>query len=121
MTMHVLARFLAEGAFDRYLRRLRAAVHDQVLKTAAAVQRAFPPECRLALPYGGNMLWVELPSEADGTRIYQQAIAHGISIVPGAAFSTTDRYGRYIRISCTRPFDERIREAVDTLAALVRR
>ena len=121
LQQHVLARFLAEGAFDRYLRLLRASLHDQVLKTALAIERAFPEACRLAVPEGGNMLWVELPPGTDGVRLYQQALEEGISIVPGAAFSTTtDRFRDFIRISCTTPFCDRIERAIDTLGALIR-
>ena len=120
LQQHVLARFLAEGALDRHLRLLRAAVHKQMIKTAVAVQRAFPAECRLAVPLGGNMLWVELPPWADGTGLYQRALAAKISIVPGAAFSTTDRFRNYIRISSTSPFCDRIEDAINVLGRLVR-
>ncbi|MBI9083626.1 MAG: PLP-dependent aminotransferase family protein [Desulfobacterales bacterium] len=120
LQQHVLTQFLAEGALDRYLRLLRASVYNQVLKTAMAVQHAFPEGSRLSVPEGGNMLWIELPSWADGTRLYQEALEKGISIVPGAAFSTTDHFGHYIRLSCTSPFSEPVEAAVNTLGELVR-
>jgi DNA-binding transcriptional MocR family regulator len=121
LQQHVLARFLAEGTLDRYLRRLRAGVYNQVLNTARAVQASLPAECRFSVPEGGIMLWIELPEWADGTRLYEQALKEGISIVPGAAFSTTDRYRSFIRISCTSPYSERIEKAIGALGELIRR
>ena len=119
LQQYVLTRFMAEGALDRYLRLLRASVYNQVLKTAMAVQHAFPETCRLSIPQGGNMLWIELPPWADGTQLYQEALEKGISIVPGAAFSTTDNFRNYIRLSCTSPFSEPVEAAINTLGRLV--
>jgi DNA-binding transcriptional MocR family regulator len=120
LSQHVLAEFLKDGALDRYLRLLKASVFNQVLKTAVCVQTAFPEECRLAVPEGGNMLWIELPPWADGIRLYRDALDAGISIVPGAAFSTTGHYGNYLRISCTSPFSDRIETAIFRLGELIR-
>jgi len=87
---YVLARFLAEGSMDRYLRLLRAGVHNQVLKTALAVRESFPGECRFSIPEGGIMLWIELPPWANG-----------------------------IRISCTSPYSDRIEKAIGKLGELI--
>jgi DNA-binding transcriptional MocR family regulator len=62
---------------------------------------------------------VELPPWADGIRLYQQALKRGISIIPGAAFSATDRFHNYIRISCTVPFTGKIEEAIQVLGSLL--
>jgi DNA-binding transcriptional MocR family regulator len=120
LQQHVLTRFLAEGSMDRYLRLLRASLYKQVLKTAMVVRDLFPGECRFSVPEGGIMLWIELPPWADGIRLYEQALEAGISIVPGAAFSTTVRYRNYIRISCTSPFSERIEKAIEKLGEIIR-
>jgi DNA-binding transcriptional MocR family regulator len=95
-------------------------VHRQVARTVLAVQAHFPAGCRLCVPEGGNMLWVELPPGADGERLYREARAAGISIVPGAAFSTTGRFRGHVRLSCTSPFSARIEAAIGALGALVR-
>lgn len=113
-----LAQFLDGGALDRHLRLLRAAVHREMTAMAVAVKRAFPEDSRLIMPKGGNMLWVELPPGVDGIRLYQEAMKNGISIVPGAAFTATDRFGNYIRLSCTTPFSGRMAAAVETLGEL---
>ena len=120
LQQHALARLLAGGALDRHLRLLRAAVRRQVLDTARAVREAFPADCRFSPPEGGNMLWVELPPRVDGLALYRRALREGISIVPGAAFSSTGRYRSYVRLSCTTPFCGRIERAVGRLGELIR-
>jgi DNA-binding transcriptional MocR family regulator len=119
LQQYVLAKFLRGGAFDRYLRSLRTAVNKQVLQTALAIQKHFPHGTRLVAPEGGNLLWVELPKWAEGLDLYKQGLENNISIVPGPAFSTTQRYRNYIRISCTAPFSERIDQAIETLGELI--
>jgi DNA-binding transcriptional MocR family regulator len=119
LQQYVLAKFLRNGGFDRYLRSLRNAVHKQVLQTAVAIQKHFPSGSRLAVPAGGNLLWIELPKWADGLELYKQALQNNISIVPGPAFSTTRRYRNYVRISCTAPFSNSIEDAIETLGELI--
>jgi DNA-binding transcriptional MocR family regulator len=115
----VLLSFLASGAYDRYLRDLRKKVQQQLYQTAQALERHFPDSISLALPKGGNMLWVQLPPGVDGVTVYQACLEKGISIVPGAAFSVLKRFRRYIRISCTTPFDARIDQALKTLGRII--
>jgi DNA-binding transcriptional MocR family regulator len=119
LQQYVMAKFLRDGGFDRYLRSLRTALHNQVLQTALAIQKYFPSGSRLAVPEGGNLLWIELPKWADGLELYKQALRSNISIVPGPAFSTTGRYRNYVRISSTTPFSETIEQAIGTLGELI--
>ncbi len=115
-----VARFISGGAFDRYLRSLKAKVKGQLAETALAVQRLFPEEVRFTVPQGGNMLWTELPPEVDGTELYRRALAAGVSIVPGAAFTLDGGYRNYIRLSATGPFDRRVERGVEILGRLIR-
>ncbi len=120
LQQRAVARFLAGGAFDRYLRSLRTKVERQLAETALAVQRHFPETARFTVPRGGNMLWIELPPGLDGTELYRRALAGGVSIVPGPAFTLNKGYGNYIRLSATAPFDERMEKGVALLGRLIR-
>lgn len=97
LPQRVLCRFMSGGAFSRFLRSLRVKLQRQVAATALAVQRHFPESTRLALPQGGNLLWLELPSGVDGVEVYRRALEAGVSIVPGRAFSLGGGYNHYIR------------------------
>lgn len=120
MQQYILARFLASGSYDRYLDDLRAKVQKQVVLTALAVREHFPVRCRLAAPQGGNMLWIELPEWADGMELYRLALEKGISTIPGAAFTTTDKFRNFIRLSCTTMFSAKVERALADLGGLIR-
>jgi DNA-binding transcriptional MocR family regulator len=56
-------QFMATGAYDRHLRRLRGALATQRERTAEAIAHYFPPGTRMNVPPGGLQLWVELPGK----------------------------------------------------------
>lgn len=116
----VIRRYMAGGEFDRYLRTLRTRLKHMTVETAMAVQRYFPADIRFTVPEGGNMLWVELPTNIDGLEVYQKALSAGISIVPGTAFTISGGYNNFIRISATTPFDERIEKGLMILGDIVK-
>lgn len=118
LAQKAVARFLAGGAFDRHLRRLRGQLRLASSQMADALSAGFPPGTRFLAPRGGNMFWLELPTGVDAMELYARARAAGINIVPGNVFSPGSAYGHHIRLSCTRPFRADIRRAVETLGEL---
>ena len=62
LDQQLISRFLAGGAYDRHLRLLIESLRRQMIRTALEIHRHFPQNIRLALPGGGSLLWVELPS-----------------------------------------------------------
>ncbi|HAO20895.1 MAG TPA: hypothetical protein DCQ37_10790 [Desulfobacteraceae bacterium] len=115
---YIIAHFLSEGAYERHLRKLRTAVKNQLIRTALAVQKYFPEDTRLSIPKGGALLWIQLPSGADGLNLYQKALEHKISILPGMVCSADGQFTRYIRIGCGHPFTETIEKGIQTLGKL---
>lgn len=118
LQQRVVAEFLAGGAFDRYLRMLRGRLQRQVAETVLAVQHHFPAATRLAMPRGGNMLWLELPAGVSGVEVYRRGLDEGVSSVPGGAFAVDGGFGNYVRLSCTSPFDARVESGVATLGRI---
>lgn len=114
----VVARFLATGGYDRYLRRLRAAIADRVQRTTAAIARHFPSGTRVARPAGGHLLWVELPGGARALPLYRRALARGVSLLPGPIFSAGGRFRRHVCLSCGEPWSERIDRGLCLLGEL---
>ena len=100
----VIADFLASGAYDRHLRKMRNALKKQTTDTALAISRFFPAGTKISTPEGGYTLWVELPAGVDSLQLWSRAGKKNISIFPGALCSGTDQYSNYIRISCGFPF-----------------
>lgn len=120
VAMEAVARFLAEGAFDRHLRRLRGQYAAQVALMQDAVARHFPKGTRMSQPAGGHVLWVQMPESVEAMGLHDRASALGISIAPGPMFSATGAYRNCIRLNCGLPWSGQIEEAVRTLGALAR-
>lgn len=121
LAQEVLAQFMHDGGYDHHMRRLRAALRDQVRAVADAVARFFPPGCACSLPQGGFMLWIELPRHVDSRQVFAQAKAAHVGVAPGAAFSLTRRYDHCIRLQCGESWSPRIEAGLQTLGSIVTR
>jgi DNA-binding transcriptional MocR family regulator len=121
LQQEVIAQFIRDGGYDHHLRRLRAALKTQAHQMADAVARYFPPGCRLSLPQGGLMLWIELPRHVDSREVFALARLEHIGVAPGAAFSVTRRFDHFIRLQYGEPWSPRIEEAIRKLGLIVMR
>ncbi len=115
---YVASRFLASGAYERHLRALRNALKKQLFRIAIEIQNHFPAKTRLAVPRGGTLLWVELPSGIDGLAVYQAAFERNIAIIPGAVCSNSKQFDNFIQIGCSAPFSRRTKEAIRVLGSI---
>jgi DNA-binding transcriptional MocR family regulator len=119
LDQYLIAQYLAGGAYERHLRRLRSSLKKQVLRTALAIQKHFPAESRLAIPEGGTLLWVQLPPKVDGLKIYRQALDHHIAIIPGVVCSNSGQFNNFVQISCGSPFTEKIEAGIARLGKII--
>jgi DNA-binding transcriptional MocR family regulator len=119
ISQHMVAEFLKSGAYDRHLRRLRAALKNQAGNTALAIARHFPGGTRITAPQGGLTLWLELDPAVDGMRVFHEARKRKIAILPGIMCSTTKQYKNFIRISCGFRWSEVIENGIATLGGIV--
>jgi DNA-binding transcriptional MocR family regulator len=113
-----IAEFLESGAYDRNLRRMRAAFALQTEQMTVAVAERFPAGCSVTRPEGGFVLWVELPSGVDAIELQGRALAEGVSVSPGPMFSARQRYRNHIRLNCGHPWSARIEQGMRTLGRL---
>ncbi|MGY3617569.1 aminotransferase-like domain-containing protein [Bradyrhizobium sp. USDA 10063] len=73
-------------------------------------------------PKGGIFLWVKLPDHVDTLKLYQAALAAGVSINPGPEWSTNKAWsGSRLRLCFASPSHQQIREGVAVLAEVCRR
>lgn len=115
----VAARFLASGAYERHLRKMRGALKKQATSMLQGVARYFPAGVRVSAPQGGICLWVELDRRVDSLELFERAREQNIAIVPGNLCSVTDRYNHCIRLNYGYPWTERLEEGVRTLGHMV--
>jgi DNA-binding transcriptional MocR family regulator len=84
----------------------------------AMVTRFFPAGTRMSSPAGGYVLWIELPAKVDSMKLYQLALARGITIGPGYMFSVSDSYRNFIRLNYSMPWSPEIEQAIITVGKL---
>jgi DNA-binding transcriptional MocR family regulator len=115
-----IADYLQHGGYDRHLRKLRHSLEDQQRAMLGAIARYFPAQTRVSQPSGGYFLWVELPEAVDSLKVFQAALAQGISIAPGPMFSPTRRFKPFIRLNYGTPWNDTCERAMETLGKIIR-
>ena len=114
-----LAEFMASGDFSRHLKTLIPVLKRNSERMMALVSEHFPAETRTSRPVGGSVLWLELPRSIDAEKLFDDAIAAGISIAPGQIFSPSACYAHFIRLSYGHPWTDRTEEAMHWLGSRV--
>ena len=115
-----LADFLASGDYNRHLKALRPVLKRNAERMSALVAEHFPDETRTSKPVGGSVLWLELPQKVDAERLFDDAIAAGISIAPGHIFSPCSCHSNFVRLSFGHPWSGRTEDAIAWLGRRVR-
>jgi DNA-binding transcriptional MocR family regulator len=113
-----VADYLAQGGYDRHLRRLREALATQQQHALRLVERHFPPGTRVTRPLGGYFLWLELPPQVDALALHHRAMAESISTAPGVLFSADRRFTHHLRLNVGHPDDPRVDGALRRLGEL---
>lgn len=114
----VVAEYLESGAYDRHLRRLRAATAAQVARMRDEVAATFPEGTRVTDPHAGFVLWAELPHGTRSLEVAERALARGVALAPGPMFSARGRFTHALRLSCGLPWSPRIERAIATVAEI---
>jgi len=115
-----IADFLAGGAFDAHMRRLRRLLGDNLLRLTRAIEASFPPNTRVSRPAGGFALWVELPRGFDSRVLFDMALENGICFAPGDVFSASRRFRNCMRLSAGSAWSERVEQGIRRLGELAR-
>jgi DNA-binding transcriptional MocR family regulator len=114
-----VAGFLARGAYERHLRKMRNALKKQLADFLRAIVEYFPENTRVSAPKGGLCLWVELDNRIDGMELFEQAKGKNISIVPGSLCSATKNFRHCIRLNFGSPWTEKSEKGVQTLGEII--
>ena len=89
------------------MKALRPVLQRNSERMSAMIAAHFPPATRVSRPAGGSVLWLELPETVSAEKLFDDAIAAGISIAPGQIFTPSRRYANFIRLSFGHPWGER--------------
>lgn len=113
-----VAAFLASGGYERHLRKLRHTYACQMEKMRLKIGRYFPPQTRMTYPQGGQVLWLEFPTNFDAMQLYRAALEYRISIAPGIIFSPSHSYRNCLRLNFGLLWSDEIDRALQILGAL---
>ena len=116
-----VSSYLRNGAYDRFLRRLRLNLAAHQAQMLAAVRAYFPADTEVYAPRGGYFLWIELPPHVDAMQLFGDAMENGVSLAPGPIFSMTGAFHRYVRLNYGRPWTPAVEDAMRTIGRLAGR
>jgi len=114
-----LAEFVAGGAYDRHLARLRRVLKGRAAAVRDALARHMPEGARWTRPQGGYQVWVELPQGIDTADLLADAAAAGVLFVPGSQFHADGRPSSCLRLSFAMADEAALRRGVRALAGVV--
>jgi 2-aminoadipate transaminase len=117
----VLAEYCAPH-FATHVPALRRGLRAKLDTLMEALNEQFGTAAEFEQPTGGIFLWVRLPDHVDTLKLYQAALAAGVSINPGPEWSTDKAHaGSRLRLCFASPTHQQIREGIATLAEVCRR
>jgi DNA-binding transcriptional MocR family regulator len=120
LNMLVTERWFADD--DRWRPTLAALVdtyrsrRDVMLE---AIDEHFPDAAMWTVPAGGFYVWVTLPEWLDAKALLAKAVEHRVAYVPGTAFYPDGRGANQLRLAFCYPTEDRIREGIARLGALL--
>ncbi len=114
-----VAEFIAQGGYERHLRRMRAQYQRNRDLMVDWLERHFPAGTRISYPQGGYLLWVELSQDIDCVELSRELSDEQFRIAPGVLFSASGKYRNCMRINFTRGLDERTLSALTVLAEMI--
>ena len=99
VTHEAVGRFLENGRYENHLRKLRNALHTNMLRVQRAIADYLPENTKVTSPEGGLHLWVEFDKRIDTVELYNVLIGKGINIAPGRMFTLRNQYRNCMKIN----------------------
>lgn len=118
-TMLVTERYLAGDRWRPNLDTLVATYRSRRDAMLEAIEEVFPDGAAWTTPAGGFYVWVTLPGWVDTRALLAAAVERRVAYVPGTAFYPDGRGKDQMRLAFCYPSEERIREGVARLGALL--
>jgi 2-aminoadipate transaminase len=117
----VLAEYCA-AHFSEHVPALRRGLRKKLETLMESLAEQFGTAAEFEEPKGGIFLWVKLPDKVDTLKLYQAALAAGVSINPGPEWSTDKAHSiSRIRLCFASPSHDEIRQGIAVLAEVCRK
>jgi 2-aminoadipate transaminase len=119
MTQHFVSAYFAAGDWRRYVHSLIEVYRSRRDAMLEALAEHFPREAQWTRPEGGMFIWATLPDYIDTTDLLARALRENVAFVPGRAAYLDGRGGSSMRLNFSGSDEERIREGVRRIGAVV--
>jgi 2-aminoadipate transaminase len=116
----LVAQFLEAGRLESHLIHARNLCAERQLVMDAALAGHLGDLCEWTDPDGGYFLWLRLPAGLDAERLSVQALAAGVAVIPGPAFSASGGLRDRLRLCFASTSPQRICVGISRLAAVIR-
>lgn len=103
-----VAEFIAQGMYERHLRKMRQQYEASRDKMIGWIEKYFPEGTKISYPKGSFLLWVELDKRIDTIELNQRLREYHVVITPGTLFSASGKYKNCFRINYRDTQPERI-------------
>lgn len=113
-----LHRFLSSGAMEAHMNGLRRLCQQRADQVVLALQRHIP-EVRVNHPTGGLCLWARLVEGMSSEAVLEEALARGVSFMPGSWFAVNGSDDGSLRLCFADPPAQQLDEAIRRLAAAI--
>ena len=120
LIQHIVARWLATGAYDRHVKDTMPFYRERRDALLASLERHLDGEYHVDPPAGGHHLWVTLTRPLDERALYAEAARHGVTFTPGGAVTAERRSQTSFRLSFSLLDPEELDEGVRRLARAIR-
>jgi 2-aminoadipate transaminase len=117
--MLVTERYLSRPTWKENLARMVATYRSRRDAAITALEERFPADASWTRPSGGFYVWVTLPPWFDTKALLAAAVERLVAFVPGTAFYPDGRGANQLRLAFSYPPEERIREGIARLGALL--
>lgn len=117
----IVAEFCRSGGLSDHIGALRHGYASRLAAMTEALEEAFSHDEGITWtePEGGFFLWLTLPEEVDTERLFPIALAEGVAIVPGAAFSNRGQYWNAARLCFAYPHPSEMKVGIARLKSAI--
>ncbi len=111
-------QLVTNGAWQRHLRNLRAALRERRDALVEAVQKHFGREALVQRPSGGLHAWMQLPVGMSDQEVTERAAQMQMTVSPGWHWFPADVPGSFLRLSFAAVPPDDYNEAIGRLASI---
>ncbi|MDS1272595.1 PLP-dependent aminotransferase family protein [Lipingzhangella sp. LS1_29] len=117
----LLERYGRSGGFDRGIASARSFYASRSRALTRALETHLPAGVEYTHPTGGFFSWLTVPDSVDSIALREEALAEGVSYVPGTAFYPDGRGAQELRLAYSKVPEEQIEEGARRLGDLLSR